>query len=54
MQENRIDGGMLGVRLGVAVPNLSRVRGLGLCDVIRVELEPCQITGAIEELEERR
>jgi hypothetical protein len=40
--------------LGVAVPKLSRVRGLGLCDVLRVELEPCQITGAIKELEEQR
>jgi hypothetical protein len=54
MQDNRIDGGALGARLGVAVPNPSRVRGLGLCDVLRVELEPCQIAGAIDELEERR
>jgi hypothetical protein len=42
MQDNRI----------AAVP--ARVQGLGLCDVLRVVLEPCQICGMIEELEERR
>ena len=30
------------------------MQGLGLCDVLRVELEPCQFAGAIEELEEQR
>jgi hypothetical protein len=32
----------------------SSVHGFGLCDALRVELQPCQIAGAIEELEERR
>lgn len=32
----------------------AHVQGLGLCDVLRIELEPCQIVGMIEELEERR
>jgi hypothetical protein len=27
---------------------------MGLCDVLRIELEPCQLAGAIDELEERR
>jgi hypothetical protein len=30
------------------------VQGLGLCDALRLELQPCQIAGAIDELEERR
>lgn len=54
MQENRIDGGIAGACLRDAVPTRSTVRGLGLCDVLSVELEPCQIAGAIEHLEERR
>jgi hypothetical protein len=54
MQQNRIEGGVAGTRFGRAVPNPSKVRGLGLCDALRVELEPCQIAGAIDELEERR
>lgn len=32
----------------------SSVQGLGLCDALRLELQPCQIAGAIDELEERR
>ena len=31
-----------------------RVRGLGLTDVLSVELEPCQVGGMIEELDERQ
>jgi hypothetical protein len=54
MQQDRIDGEVFGAHLGSSVPNPSKVRGLGLCDVLRVELEPCQIAGAIEELEEWR
>ena len=54
MQDNRIDGGIAGACLHNAVPTRSTVRGLGLCDVLSVELEPCQIAGAIEELEARR
>jgi hypothetical protein len=54
MQRDPIDGGAYGVGSGSVVPNPSKVRGLGLCDVLRVELEPCQIAGAIEELEEWR
>jgi hypothetical protein len=54
MQQNRIDVQVAGARFGGAVPNPSRVQGLGLCDVLRVELEPCQFAGAIEELEEQR
>jgi hypothetical protein len=30
------------------------VQGLGLCDALRVRLEPCQIAGAIEQLEARQ
>lgn len=30
------------------------VQGLGLCDALRIHLLPCQIAGAIEELEARR
>jgi hypothetical protein len=48
MQHHRI-----GARLNPAPPS-PRVRGLGLCDALLVELEPCQIAGAIDELEERR
>jgi hypothetical protein len=35
-------------------PAVTTVQGLGLCDVLRVELQPCQIAGAIDELDERR
>jgi hypothetical protein len=44
MRDNRI----------VAPPARARVQGLGLCDALRVELEPGQIAGVIDELEERR
>jgi hypothetical protein len=55
MQQNRIDGDVARGGLGAAVaPDLSRVRGLGICDVLRIELEASQVPGAISELEERR
>jgi hypothetical protein len=37
-----------------AAPISARVQGLGSCDVLRIQLEPCQIAGMIDELEERR
>ena len=37
-----------------APPARARVHGLGLCDALRVALEPCLIAGMIDELEERR
>jgi hypothetical protein len=54
MQHNRIDGQVTDGRSDRPVPNPSRVKGLGLSDALRVELEPCQIAGLIDELEERR
>lgn len=39
----------------IAAPEASaRVQGLGRCDVLRIELQPCQIRGMVDELEERR
>jgi hypothetical protein len=54
MQDNGIDAAAWSASRGSAVPVSSRVQGMGLCDALRVELEPCQIAGAIDELEERR
>jgi hypothetical protein len=39
---------------GIGSQASPRVQGLGLCDALRVELAPCQIAAAIDELEERR
>jgi hypothetical protein len=42
------------VSLGRLAQPALRVQGLGLCDALRVELDPCQIAGAIDEIEARR
>ena len=35
-------------------PEVASVQALGLSDVLRVELQPCQLAGLIEEVDERR
>jgi hypothetical protein len=37
-----------------AAPEVASVQALGLSDVLRVELQPCQLAGLIDELDERR
>jgi hypothetical protein len=36
------------------VPELASVQALGLSDVLRVKLQPCQLVGLIDEVDERR
>ena len=35
-------------------PEVASVQALGLSDVLRVELQPCQLAGLIDEVDERR
>jgi hypothetical protein len=52
MQSHRTAAGI--ERRRPDAPAVTTVQGLGLCDVLSVELQPCQIAGAIDELDERR
>ena len=45
---------MQGNRIGIDGSAAARVRGLGVCDVLRVELAAAQVPGLIAELEELR
>jgi hypothetical protein len=45
---------MQGNRIGIDGSAGARVRGLGVCDVLRVELAAAQVPGLIAELEELR
>jgi hypothetical protein len=54
MQRNRTVRGPSGLCFRVDVPEASRVRGLGLCDVFAIEIEWSQIPGLVDEIEERQ
>jgi hypothetical protein len=53
MQANRTDGEPRCTCRAYDVPEPSSVQGLGLCDALRIQLQSCQIAGAIEELDAR-
>jgi hypothetical protein len=55
MHDNR-NGGLppLSTRGGAPLPPVDRVCGLGLCDVLRVEFERCQLASLHAELDELR
>jgi hypothetical protein len=55
MQCNRNGGAVSSrSRLPVPLPPLDRVRGVGICDVLCVELERCQIESLLNELDQQR
>ena len=53
MHHHRNDGGTLvSARRAVAPPPVDRVSGLGLCDVLRVEIDGCQVESLRDEIAE--
>jgi hypothetical protein len=55
MQRNRNDGvPPVSMRRAVPPPPVDRVCGLGVCDVLRVELESCQLDSLRAEIDEQR
>jgi hypothetical protein len=55
MQCNRNGGAVHSrSRRPVALPALDRVRGIGICDVLCVELDGCQVESLVDELERQR
>jgi hypothetical protein len=55
MQRNRNDGvPPVSMRRAVPAPPVDRVSGLGVCDVLRVELESCQLDSLRAEIDESR
>jgi hypothetical protein len=55
MQHHRNDGlPVVSARRAIAPPPVDRVCGLGLCDALRIELEPCQVDSLHAEIDELR
>jgi hypothetical protein len=55
MLDNRNGGVMpLSTRGGVPLPPVDRICGLGVCDVLRVEIEGCQLASLRSEIDELR
>src|SRR5829696_6903167 len=54
MQRNRTVAETSGLRFNLEPPDVERVRGYGLCDVLRLELVMDQLAGLATAIDERR
>jgi hypothetical protein len=54
MQSHRIEPSGESPLLPASTPRIGSVQALGLSDVLRAELQPCQLAGVVDELNELR